>query len=60
MKESKIDDSETLESRQARLLEHKNKLIEARNAERKEDLMRTSFFGAMQDEKSVNIELEAE
>ena len=40
LKESKIDETETMESRQARLQEHKNKLIEARNAERKEDLMR--------------------
>jgi hypothetical protein len=47
LKESKIDESETLESRQARLQEHKNKLIEARNAERKEELMRTSFFGVI-------------
>ena len=36
-------DSQTLEDRKKRLQDHREKLLEERNAERKEDLMRSTF-----------------
>jgi hypothetical protein len=55
-----VEDNETLDERKKRLQEHKDKLIETRNAERKEELMRSTFSGIIKDEQNTSMILKNE
>jgi hypothetical protein len=48
LNETKINDEASLEERRAKLKEQKEKLILERHEERKEELMRASFYNAGQ------------
>ena len=51
---------QTLEDRQNQLQDYKDKLIEARNAERKEDLMRSTFMKMDSEHIEVNKSINQE
>lgn len=50
--DTKAKEDESMEERKMRLQEYKDKMIEARNAERRDELMRTSF-SQVQEGKSM-------